>query len=78
MLALSPALGIGYGSGAQNLSTKQPGQEPHQNRRLTPWPNPKDQPTNFDDPVPFENPGALLLVGRVGRVGLGNLRVLRF
>ena len=75
MLALSPALGIGYGSGAQNLSTKHPGQEPHQNRRLTPWPTPKDQPTNFDDPVPFENPGALLLVGRIGR---GNLRVLRF
>ena len=75
MLALSPALGIGYGSGAQNLSTKQPGQEPHQNRRLTPWPTPKDQPTNFDDPVPFDNPGALLLVGRVGLV---NLRVLRF
>ena len=73
MLALSPAPGIGYGSGAQ-----QPGQEPHQNRRLTPWPNPKEQPPSFDDPVPFENPGALLLVGRIGRVGLGNLRVLRF
>jgi hypothetical protein len=57
------------------LSTKQLGQEPHQNRKLTPWPTPKVQSTNFDDPVQFENPGALRLVARVG---LGNLRVLRF